>query len=126
MNIRTWLALGALSITISVACAHVEPGDPADIGGEGGDAHHASGGHNDGHAGEHSEGGLGGGGAGAVDPCCVLGAVCHVVGGGDPEVEECHQIGHENDRAECSAHFDRCHELCEGLNDEPEPHACTE
>lgn len=70
-------------------------------------------------------GGHGGGPAEGEDACCTLGAVCHVAG--EPpsaEVDECHQIGHSGDQAVCTEEYERCMSLCEGLNDDPVPHAC--
>jgi hypothetical protein len=125
MKLRACFVSGLILVLAFIGCARVgaTPSDSnaGGMGGEGGAE--ASGGHSA-HAGD-SPGGLGGNN-GSIDQCCILGALCHVAGGDvDPEVEECHQIGHKNDAAECAAEFDRCHELCEGTNDEPEPHACT-
>lgn len=87
---------------------------------------------------EHSSGGQGGSGAEAgspayagsnnssvEDPCCELGALCHVEGGADDsEIDECHVIGHRNDRATCQANYDRCMAACASATDHPKPHAC--
>jgi hypothetical protein len=59
------------------------------------------------------------------DKCCELGAACHVVGGStDQEVTDCHEIGHQNDLDTCDAEYDRCIQVCDGVNDEPMEHAC--
>ncbi len=59
------------------------------------------------------------------DKCCLLGAICHVVGTAvDPDVDRCHQIGHENDQAVCAEEFDACLHVCDGLSEDPTPHAC--
>lgn len=87
---------------------------------------------------EHGSGGQGGSGAEAgspayagsshssvEDPCCELGALCHVEGGSDhAEIDECHVIGHRNDKAACRANYDRCMAVCAGATDHPKPHAC--
>lgn len=51
--------------------------------------------------------------------------MCHVEGGADDsEIDECHVIGHRNDKASCQANYDRCMAVCAGATDHPEPHAC--
>jgi hypothetical protein len=129
MKVRTLLNFPALFVTVPFACAQVGSiTDESDAGGAAGSGEHthAGGEGSGGHGGEdHGAAGGLGGATGETDLCCVLGAICHVVGGADdPKVDECHEIGHENDAEQCAAHFDRCHKLCEGLTDEPEPHAC--
>jgi hypothetical protein len=69
-------------------------------------------------------GGQGGGPSDDEDACCTLGAVCHMAGEAPAEVEECHQIGHTGDQSVCSAEYDRCRQVCEGVTDNPVPHAC--
>jgi hypothetical protein len=134
MDVRILAALPLILVVSPLACATVGPTSPEGAGGEAGTPNAAPTSGGSGHGGNASTGGLGGldalGGLGGgdgpePDKCCVLGAMCHVVGGtGAPKVEECHQIGHEDDPSECQANFERCTKLCEGLNDEPEPHSC--
>jgi len=70
-------------------------------------------------------GGQGGGPGPDEDPCCTLGAVCHTAGEApNAEVDECHQIGHTGDQAVCTEEYDRCRLACEGVTDNPVPHAC--
>jgi len=44
--------------------------------------------------------------------CCELGAICHHAGVPDPDEQECHVIGHENDAAACRENYERCKALC--------------
>jgi len=69
-------------------------------------------------------GGQGGGPAEEEDACCTLGAVCHLAGEAPADVDECHRIGHAGDQAVCSAEYDRCRRICEGVTENPVPHAC--
>lgn len=60
--------------------------------------------------------------------CCELGAICHTVPP-DPDKQECHVIGHENDPAACRKNYERCKALCTaegegGEGGEPSEHAC--
>jgi len=90
-----------------------------------------------GSAGEGGVGGAGGSGGEAQDVeglemCCVLGAVCHRTGGGAPdEVDDCHDLGHLNDPAQCREAYDGCLEACGaggegGAGGDPVRHACVE
>ncbi len=59
--------------------------------------------------------------------CCALGALCHRVGEQpDEEMEECHDLGHENDPAACRENYERCIDLCAagGAGGASAPHAC--
>jgi hypothetical protein len=77
----------------------------------------------DGHGGEHSEGGSSA--SGTEDKCCILGALCHVVGDDvDPEIVACHELGHENNPASCAERFESCQAICEGATDSHDEHAC--
>ncbi len=111
-------ALYFLVPTIVVAFPLVGCGDEGerdDENGHGGE---------DGHGGAHSHGEGGAHSTEDIDHCCVLGAMCHVVGDDvDPEVEACHELGHANVGETCEAEFQRCSDLCEGLT-EPVEHAC--
>ena len=66
-----------------------------------------------------------------LEMCCTIGAVCHAPGQQEDDIDECHDIGHENDPAQCRANYDRCMDLCMpagqgGHGGEPVPHACSE
>lgn len=96
----------AVFLTVSSACS--DEGSKDAHGGEGGELN------------DHT-----GDGQGNVDPCCWLGALCHVAGGADdPEIEACHEIGHANNRAICDDELERCKAVCKGATEHPEPHAC--
>lgn len=61
--------------------------------------------------------------------CCEMGAICHTAGVPDPEKQECHVIGHENDAAVCRENYERCMAVCApegegGEGGEPVEHAC--
>jgi len=112
------LALALLFALKLTGCASSEK--PISSGGGGGDESSDNSGGSAGHPGQAGQAG-----AEAIDRCCMLGAVCHVAGESAPEVEECHHLGHENVAGQCAARYDECMALCEGLNDHPEPHACS-
>ncbi len=66
---------------------------------------------------------------GGLRMCCELGAICHDAGVPDPQKQECHVIGHENDAAVCRENYERCMALCApsgegGEGGEPVEHAC--
>jgi hypothetical protein len=50
-----------------------------------------------------------GGGVGDTD-CSRIAGACH---GGGPETEECHELGHANVEADCSAALTECLALCQ-------------
>ena len=80
--------------------------------------------HETGDGGDDGAGGEGGT-HGEADKCCELGAICHVVGDDvDPEVQACHELGHENDEAACAAEYESCLSICQGVTDAPVEHAC--
>lgn len=120
------IPVAALALASLPSC---QSGDASDGGGEGGaQGPSSSGGHGgEGAHGPSASGGHGGegGAAHAADPCCVLGAICHVPGGADdPAIDECHILGHENVLSACEENYDRCYALCHGITDDPEVHAC--
>ena len=62
--------------------------------------------------------------------CCELGAWCHRVPP-DPDLAECHNIGHLNDPQGCRDNYERCMSLCAPSGEggaggafEPSEHAC--
>jgi hypothetical protein len=61
--------------------------------------------------------------------CCELGAICHEAGPQGDDVRSCHNIGHENDAAQCRANYESCLEVCAPLGEggaggEPVEHGC--
>jgi hypothetical protein len=74
-----------------------------------------------------STGGAGGSEEEGLRMCCELGALCHRVG--EPtnaEMEECHELGHENVPGACRENYERCIDLCAagGAGGASTPHAC--
>lgn len=62
-------------------------------------------------------GGAGGAGAGDDPKCAALGSLCHEAGEIDADAQECHELGHVGNAANCAASFESCATLCLAILD---------
>jgi len=73
-----------------------------------------------------SEGAGGAGGAGEPHGsayCTALGELCHAAGEVDPAANDCHDLGHLGNAANCETGFEDCATLCMGVIKAGEGHA---
>jgi hypothetical protein len=60
---------------------------------------------------DEGTGGAGGAGPALDAHCAALGELCHGLADAGP-VQECHELGHVGNAANCAAEFDNCATLC--------------